>query len=1026
MSIETGSEKIQKVLSIPHVSGISYDELMSNSSDTNYLLAFKKTYDLSAVKQKKNNKFNINLVMETGHEFINVFNKWNTRKLIDVLLVMDECSDTQKLYFLDTVDYLIDNRELQVSYYLIDLIKRVNKFMLSLSKKIKTKAKKVMKKLIKCSNNNDIVPFLPDILKALSNSKNIPDSIEKLASCVFVQNMEFRALSVLLPIFKYGLKYKETKTKRKTCIIIENMCKLVMDPKEIYPLINVLRPLLEDCCENISNPETREVAARTLKALLVSGGDYVGNKYNENAIHDIISEHSDASTETIRCLSGLVHELCNINHYVLSDWIEVFTSSGCSADTATAVFNKMQSDNVHVDEKFIDDEEGADLYSGDFSLAYGTKTLINNTFMHLKRNRFYGLVGPNNCGKTTLMRAIANEQIESFPKKDELKTIFVEHEIQEREIGEDDTGYPIFNTDLCGIDWIMDCCNNVYHMEPKIVRTQVEVLMNDIGFGNKKLYPGKDRAADAEMGVTTYSGGWKMKMQLCAATLMDADILMLDEPTGHLDLDNIKWIKQFLTNFKNEGGSIICTSYDSIFLNEMCTHLIDFQNRKLVMFKGEHGNVLKLFVEKYPEKQGYFELKNDVTKFEFPVPSLLEGKKSTRPILKMKNVSYKYPIRDKPTVMDISLNCNTSSRVAVIGPNGAGKSTAIKLLIGELLPTSGEVWKNPLARIAYVAQHAFQHLEKHITKTATEYIMWRFAGNDDKENVDFKADLEVDESKNIEHCLYLVDNFYQVKRCTTENEKKNAIVLEKIHGKRHNKKLKIDEYEVTWESKSDYRMWVNRSILIALGSIKLVQRFDEKLAISKGLMNKQLTAPVIEKYLIGFGIEPEDASHTLLGSLSGGQKVKIVLAASLWQHPHLIILDEPTNYLDRDGLGALSKAIDAFKGGVIVISHNREFANAVSQEKWIMEKGRLRREGESVSKEEEETKSVSQDETVKDKFGNEIKVNKITTMTQKEIKKEIKTIKKQMKQLRKKRGEDDEEIYELQDKIDELEAKIIV
>ena len=71
-----------------------------------------------------------------------------------------------------------------------------------------------------------------------------------------------------------------------------------------------------------------------------------------------------------------------------------------------------------------------------------------------------------------------------------------------------------------------------------------------------------------------------MKMQLCAATLMNADILMLDEPTGHLDVTNIAWIKNWLSEFKNNGGSIITTSHDTSFLNEMCTHLIDFQNRR--------------------------------------------------------------------------------------------------------------------------------------------------------------------------------------------------------------------------------------------------------------------------------------------------------------------------------------------------------------------------------------------------------------------------------------------------------------
>ena len=158
-------------------------------------------------------------------------------------------------------------------------------------------------------------------------------------------------------------------------------------------------------------------------------------------------------------------------------------------------------------------------------------------------------------------------------------------------------------------------------------------------------------------------------------------------------------------------------------------------------------------------------------------------------------------------------------------------------------------------------------------------------------------------------------------------------------------------YEVNWKgypNPEDY-MWVKREVLVEMGVLPLVQRFDEKLAAAAGLMDKPLTATNIERHLNGFGIEPEQSSHTRIGALSGGQKVKVVLAASLWQNPHLVILDEPTNYLDRDGLGALTHAIKDFKGGVVIISHNREFANAVAQEKWIMEAGCLRREGESTA-----------------------------------------------------------------------------
>merc|ERR1719199_2299129 len=135
-------------------------------------------------------------------------------------------------------------------------------------------------------------------------------------------------------------------------------------------------------------------------------------------------------------------------------------------------------------------------------------------------------------------------------------------------------------------------------------------------------------------------------------------------------------------------------------------------------------------------------------KLAFPEHGGLEGVKRRRKVvLRMTTVDFKYPTKDKPTIMDVNLTVSQVSRVAVIGANGAGKSTAIKVLVGEQLPTSGSIWKAGGLRLAYVAQHAFHHLEKHMHETPTQYIMWRFAGNDDKESVDFKStDLSVDEA----------------------------------------------------------------------------------------------------------------------------------------------------------------------------------------------------------------------------------------------------------------------------------------
>merc|ERR1712232_1423350 len=182
-----------------------------------------------------------------------------------------------------------------------------------------------------------------------------------------------------------------------------------------------------------------------------------------------------------------------------------------------------------------------------------------------------------------------------------------------------------------------------------------------------------------------------------------------------------------------------------------------------------------------------------------------------------------------------------------------------------------------------------------------------------------------------------------------KQDEPNAVVPEAILGRRQKKKEKTYEYEVKWQFKAiDNTAWVEKDILVKMGYLKLVQREDEKQAAMAGLMTKQLTQPSVEQHLGNFGVDPESASHTQISQLSGGMKVKVVLAGSMWQNPHILILDEPTNYLDREGLGALVLAIKDYQGGVLIISHNKEFCDNVATERWIMKGGYLRIEGESV------------------------------------------------------------------------------
>merc|ERR1719362_2423831 len=233
---------------------------------------------------------------------------------------------------------------------------------------------------------------------------------------------------------------------------------------------------------------------------------------------------------------------------------------------------------------------------------------------------------------------------------------------------------------------------------------------------------------------------------------------------------------------------------------------------------------------------------------------------------------------------------------------------------------------------------------------------------------------------------------------------------------------KENEYECKWKGYSmDFMTWVGRNLLIEMGFKVNVQREDEKQAAMAGLQNKQLTTPGVEKHLADFGVTAEFATHNHLRSLSAGQKVKVVLGAAMWQNPHILVIDEPTNYLDRDALGALTEAIQNWLGGVVVISHNLAFCDQVATEKWIMDAGHLRAEGGEYVDVKLEDKGG--DDTITDASGNVIDVKRQKALDPKEIKKAIKDVEKKLKEAKKKKLTD-EELWALEDKLNELKEKL--
>ena len=197
---------------------------------------------------------------------------------------------------------------------------------------------------------------------------------------------------------------------------------------------------------------------------------------------------------------------------------------------------------------------------------------------------------------------------------------------------------------------------------------------------------------------------------------------------------------------------------------------------------------------------------------------------------------------------------------------------------------------------------------------------------------------------------------------------------------------------------------------------------------------KPLTTSCIQKHLDDFGLMEEFGTYGKMKNLSGGQKVKCVIGASMWFCPHLVILDEPTNYLDRDSLGALSRAIKDFEGGVLMISHNAEFFGDIAPEIWEvpgdqkvhisgaewMEAVRARELAEQKLKKKA---APTQEEDKFDALGNKIE----STVAAADIDRDmIKRMTKQLKSLkdRLKKGDAsvEDEIFELEEKLDAANA----
>ncbi|KLO15446.1 hypothetical protein SCHPADRAFT_902343 [Schizopora paradoxa] len=920
-------------------------------------------------------------------QYVTAMNPWACAIVLPPLLEQIKTAGKWQIKTgsLAILNQLVVSTPTQLAKLMPDVVPVLAEVMWDTKADVKKAAKESLTKACALVSNKDIERFIPALITALINPvEEVPKTVELLGSTTFVSEVDSPTLSLMVPLLSRGLTEKLTAIKRKVAVITDNMAKLVDSATTVRPFLPKLLPGLLKVENTIGDPEARGVVGKAIATLRQigevpegsDGTDLPPLKFAEPAslASSLVTVYKkagaspapSASDITLAYVSRLAANLVNSKNFEPPQWqtltpfLGLVRSSPNPQDIVSEYMIRSATEGDDETGDNEDEEEGEDLCNCTFSLAYGAKILLNTATLRLKRGHRYGLCGRNGTGKSTLMRAITNGQVEGFPSPDEVRTFYVEHDIDGSE------------ADTSVLQFIISD-KRIQADEKECIET-----LASVGFSDERQ----------SQPIGSLSGGWKMKLALARAMLFKADILLLDEPTNHLDVVNVAWLENYLTSLKTCTSIIV--SHDSGFLNNTITDVLHLNRFKLRRYRGN----LEAFVKAVPEAKSYYTLQaaSDYT-FKFPDPPLLDGVKTKeKSLLKMRKVGFQYPGTPVQQLHDISLQVSLSSRVAVLGPNGSGKSTLVKLLVGDTEANKGgEVWKHPNLVIGYVAQHAFHHIDNHLDKTPLEYMLWRYQTGEDLEDM-MKANRVVtaeEEKKMKDGSLVVV-----------EGQKR---FIEEILSR---KKLKQSyEYEVSFKNlSSSENIWLPRDELVKRGFEKKVIEVDTREAQRLGLL-RPLVRREIESHFADFGLEPEFVSHNTMRGLSGGQKVKIVLGAATWRRPHVICMDEPTNYLDRESLAALIEALKVFEGGVLVITHNRDFSESLCKEVWAMRDGHLEASGhnwvEGQGSGPRIDKKDGEEEDQYDAMGNKIDVKKTKKLTSAEMRKA-----KKERMAKKKRGEE--------------------
>lgn len=500
-----------------------------------------------------------------------------------------------------------------------------------------------------------------------------------------------------------------------------------------------------------------------------------------------------------------------------------------------------------------------------------------------------GLIGPNGAGKSSLLKAIAGhyqpdagvmtrargisvgylpQQVALTPERtliDEALTLppalaQVEAELEHIEAWLSDPA--VYNDELALARVMAEqetALERYQRLGGALHENRVRELLTQFGF----------TPADHDLPTEALSGGQKKLVALVRLVVEQPDVLLLDEPDNHLDLDAKARLEAFIRSY---GGAIVIVSHDRYLLDECVQQIAELEDGKLTIYVGNYSMyAIEREARRQRQQQMYTAQQKRIRQIEARIHEWdiaarqfederaarqarsrrkmlermqadgeivervtdrkqlelsLEGWRGSTKALELKRLTMGFD--DDLLFCDLDLLVRHGERVGLIGANGAGKSVLFKLLIGELTPLDGEIRIGPSTRVGYYAQ-------EHQTLDA-----WR-----DKTPLDFIRDVS-----------------------PTSEGAAVAFLLKMLFS-----------YE-------------------------------------------QVRLPI--------------------GTMSGGERSRLQLAALMLQRPNLLLLDEPTNNLDIPASEALEAALEDFDGAMVVISHDRYFLDRVVDQVAELDGGSLR------------------------------------------------------------------------------------